>query len=65
MENLRPGNMDRLQLGYEDLQKVNRGIILASTSGSFESDLPKSTVHAYLAKDMVLVAHSRNGLDMI
>jgi succinate--hydroxymethylglutarate CoA-transferase len=25
--------MDRLKLGYEDLRKVNKGIILASTSG--------------------------------
>lgn len=33
VENLRPGNMDRLRLGYEDLRKVNKGIILASTSG--------------------------------
>lgn len=33
VENLRPGNMDRLKLGYEDLRRVNKGIILASTSG--------------------------------
>ncbi|KXT03328.1 hypothetical protein AC578_4005 [Pseudocercospora eumusae] len=33
VENLRPGNMERLQLGYQDLRKVNKRIILASTSG--------------------------------
>jgi succinate--hydroxymethylglutarate CoA-transferase len=33
VENLRPGNMEKLQLGYDDLRKVNQGIILASTSG--------------------------------
>lgn len=33
VENLRPGNMDRLKIGYEDLRKVNKRIILASTSG--------------------------------
>lgn len=33
VENLRPGNMDRLKLGYEDLRKINKRIILASTSG--------------------------------
>lgn len=33
LENLRPGNMDRLKIGYEVLRKVNKRIILASTSG--------------------------------
>ena len=33
VENLRPGAMDRLRIGYEDLRKVNKRIILASTSG--------------------------------
>ncbi|PPJ56627.1 hypothetical protein CBER1_01816 [Cercospora berteroae] len=33
VENLRPGALDRLKLGYEDLRKINRRIILASTSG--------------------------------
>ncbi|MBQ1391727.1 MAG: CoA transferase [Firmicutes bacterium] len=33
LENYRPGVMDRLGLGYEELKKVNPGIILASVSG--------------------------------
>ncbi|CAK4034888.1 Succinate--hydroxymethylglutarate -transferase [Lecanosticta acicola] len=33
VENLRPGNMARLKLGYEHLRQINKGIILASTSG--------------------------------
>lgn len=41
VENLRPGAMDRLGLGYEDLAKVNKGIILASTSG-MSSDVETS-----------------------
>jgi crotonobetainyl-CoA:carnitine CoA-transferase CaiB-like acyl-CoA transferase len=33
LENFRPGVMDRLGVGYEDLKKVNPGIIYASSSG--------------------------------
>ena len=33
VENFRPGVMDRLGLGYEDLKKVNPGIVYASISG--------------------------------
>jgi crotonobetainyl-CoA:carnitine CoA-transferase CaiB-like acyl-CoA transferase len=33
VENYRPGVMDRLGLGFEDLQKVNPDIILCSISG--------------------------------
>ncbi len=33
MSNYRPGVMERLGLGYEDLKKVNEGIIFATVSG--------------------------------
>jgi len=33
IENFRPGTMDRLGLGYEDLRTVNHGLIYASISG--------------------------------
>ncbi|EME43724.1 hypothetical protein DOTSEDRAFT_53044 [Dothistroma septosporum NZE10] len=33
VENLRPGALDRLNLGYDTLSKINPRIILASTSG--------------------------------
>ncbi|HBK79597.1 MAG TPA: CoA transferase [Nitrospinae bacterium] len=33
IENFRPGTMDRLGLGYEDLRKANSGLIYASISG--------------------------------
>lgn len=33
VENYRPGVMDRLGLGYEDLKKINEGIIYAEVSG--------------------------------
>jgi crotonobetainyl-CoA:carnitine CoA-transferase CaiB-like acyl-CoA transferase len=33
LENFKPGTMDRLGLGYDDVRKVNPGIIYASISG--------------------------------
>ena len=33
LENYRPGTMEKLGLGYEDLKKVNAGIIYAAVSG--------------------------------
>lgn len=33
IENFRPGVMDRLQLGYEDLKKINPGLIYGAVSG--------------------------------
>ena len=33
VENFRPGVMDRLGLGYDDLKKVNPGVVYASISG--------------------------------
>ncbi|MCW4048698.1 MAG: CoA transferase [Candidatus Bathyarchaeota archaeon] len=39
VENFRPGVMDRLNIGYEDLKQVNPGIIFASISG-FGQDGP-------------------------
>ena len=39
VENFRPGVMDRLKIGYEELKKVNPGIIFASISG-FGQDSP-------------------------
>lgn len=33
LENFRPGTMDKLGLGYDDLKKVNPGIIYAAISG--------------------------------
>ncbi len=39
VENFRPGVMDRLVIGYEDLREVNPGIVYASISG-FGQDSP-------------------------
>ncbi|WP_313349241.1 CoA transferase [Paracoccus sp. (in: a-proteobacteria)] len=39
MENFRPGTMSRLGLGYEDLKKINPGLIYAVSSG-FGADGP-------------------------
>src|SRR2546425_3146515 len=39
VENFRPGGMDRLGLGFEDVRKINPGIIYASGSG-YGSDGP-------------------------
>ena len=39
VENFRPGVMDRLGIGYEELRKVNPGIVFASISG-FGQDSP-------------------------
>lgn len=33
VENFRPGVMDRLGLGYEDMQKLNEGLVYCSSSG--------------------------------
>ncbi|MBM7608572.1 crotonobetainyl-CoA:carnitine CoA-transferase CaiB-like acyl-CoA transferase [Lysinibacillus composti] len=33
VENLRPGSLDKLNLGYEDLKKINKKIIMARISG--------------------------------
>jgi alpha-methylacyl-CoA racemase len=41
VESFRPGVVDRLGIGYEDLRKVNPGIIYCSTSG-YGQDGPRS-----------------------
>ena len=46
LENYRPGTMEKLGLGYEDLKKVNQTIILASSSG-FGQTGPYSKRPAY------------------
>jgi CoA:oxalate CoA-transferase len=46
VENFRPGVMDRLQLGYEDLRKINPGLIYCSISG-FGQDGPLRAKPAY------------------
>ncbi len=46
LENYRPGTMEKLGLGYEDLKKVNEKIILASASG-FGQTGPYSKRPAY------------------
>ena len=46
LENYRPGTMEKLGLGYEDLKKVNPTIILASASG-FGQTGPYSKRPAY------------------
>ena len=33
LENFRPGTMEKLGLGYEDLKKVNPGIVYGAISG--------------------------------
>jgi alpha-methylacyl-CoA racemase len=42
VESFRPGVVDRLGIGYEDLRAVNAGIIYCSTSG-YGQDGPRST----------------------
>lgn len=46
IENYRPGTMEKLGLGYEDLEKVNPGIIYAASSG-FGHTGPYSQKPAY------------------
>jgi len=36
VENLRPGALDRLGLGYDVLSEINPRVILASTSGMID-----------------------------
>ncbi|MBE0415997.1 MAG: CoA transferase [Dehalococcoidia bacterium] len=54
VENFSPGVMDRLGLGYEELKKVNPGLIYASSSG-FGHTGPRSSQTAY---DMIIQAMS-------
>lgn len=46
LENFRPGTMDRLGLGYEELRKTNPGLIYAAISG-FGEDGPYAGKPAY------------------
>jgi CoA:oxalate CoA-transferase len=50
VENFRPGVMDKLGLGYQELRKLNRGLIYATSSG-FGSTGPYSQLPAY---DLIL-----------
>ncbi|HOV29443.1 MAG TPA: CaiB/BaiF CoA-transferase family protein [Synergistales bacterium] len=50
VENFRPGVMDKLGLGYEELRKLNPGLIYATSSG-FGSTGPYSQLPAY---DLIL-----------
>lgn len=52
VENFARGTMDRLGLGFEQLQSVNPGIVLASAKG-FNADSPLSR---YLAMDLTVQA---------
>ena len=70
VENLRPGAMEKLGIGYETLKHVNPRIILASTSGNFStpSFVPVTAMDATnedASKDMVLAAHLPNEPDTI
>ena len=56
IENFRPGVMDRLGLGYEQLKAVRKDLILLSISG-FGQDSPESQRMAYAA-----VIHAESGL---
>ena len=56
IENFRPGVMDRLGFSYEELRKINPGIIYASVSGfgqygSLPSDGPRVTGVAVLPEN--------------
>ncbi len=46
LENFRPGVMERLGLGYDELKKINEGLVYASISG-FGSDGPYTNRPAY------------------
>jgi crotonobetainyl-CoA:carnitine CoA-transferase CaiB-like acyl-CoA transferase len=46
VQNFKPGTLKRLGFGYEEMQKCNKGIILASISG-FGSDGPYSHLPGY------------------
>lgn len=52
VENFRPGTLDRLELGYEQLQEINPRLIYAAVSG-FGHSGPWSTKPAY---DMIVQA---------
>ena len=56
IENFRPGVMDRLGLGYEQLKALRKDLILLSISG-FGQDSPESQRMAYAA-----VIHAESGL---
>ena len=44
LENFRPGMMEKLGLGYEDLKKVNPGIVYGAISGFGQQRDRKSVV---------------------
>ncbi|MBV1906900.1 MAG: CoA transferase [Pseudomonadales bacterium] len=56
IENYRPGVMSRLGIGYEDLKKVNPGLVMLSISG-FGHDSPESQRPAFAP-----VVHAEAGL---
>ena len=57
VENFRPGVMDRLGLGYEELRKINPRLIYCSISGYGQSG-PDAGRAAY-----AMIVHAESGLD--
>ncbi|WP_407159581.1 CaiB/BaiF CoA transferase family protein [Bradyrhizobium sp. STM 3557] len=58
VENFRPGVMQRLRLGYDDLEGLNRRLIYCSISGYGQTG-PSATLPAYAP-----VIHAASGYDM-
>ncbi|MFK9089888.1 CaiB/BaiF CoA transferase family protein [Bacillus salipaludis] len=47
VQNFKPGTLERIGFGYQEMKKVNEGIILASISGFGSSDGPYSHLPGY------------------
>lgn len=58
LENLRPGVMDKLGLGYADLRELNPGLIYVAISGYGHGDVKPSPYTEYPAFDIVAQALS-------
>ncbi|MGE4243109.1 CaiB/BaiF CoA transferase family protein [Ramlibacter sp.] len=58
LENLRPGVMDGLGLGYKELSKINPRLIYVAVSGFGHDDVKPSPYSAYPAFDIVAQALS-------
>src|SRR5262249_13709141 len=53
VENLRPGVMDRIGIGYEDLKKINPALIYVAISGFGHKEVLPSPYMDYPAFDIV------------